>query len=125
MSPRDTNPIDGAEPNVPHPAPDQPLATDTVPVGRTRLGALDTVTKVALGAAGGMATNNVSESFGYEGLAGVTSFAAVLFAATWIRKLDPQAPLRRYAALLFLIPAAVAATIAAFGTGLWTVVPTA
>lgn len=68
--------------------------------------------------AGGMAVNDVSGSLGYHGLAGAFAFAGVVTAAVWIRGLDPRAPLPRYGTWLFLIPAACAAVIAAFSSGL-------
>lgn len=67
--------------------------------------------------AGGMAANDLSGTLGYPGLAGAISFLGVVTAALWIRKLDPCAPLARYAPRLFLVPAGCAAVIAAFMSG--------
>jgi len=65
-----------------------------------------------------MAVNDVSGSLGYHGLGGAFALAGVVTAAVWIRGLDPDAPLPRYATWLFLTPAGVAAAIAAFSSEL-------
>lgn len=64
-----------------------------------------------------MAVNDVSGTLGYHGLAGAVALSGVVTAAVWIRGLDPHARLVRYALWLFLVPAASAATAAAFSTG--------
>ena len=68
------------------------------------------------GLTAGMAVDELSGTLGYRAAAGVAAFAGAVAAAGWIRRLDPRAPLRRYAFWLFLVTAAVAAVIAAFSS---------
>ena len=75
------------------------------------------LTSALMGVAGGMAINDLSGTLGYRGLTGVFALAGVLAATNWLRKLDPRAPLARYASWLFLTPAAAAAIVAAFSPG--------
>jgi hypothetical protein len=64
-----------------------------------------------------MAVNDISGILGYPGLAGATALTGVVAAAAWIRGLDPHARLPRYAPWLFLLPAGLAAIIAALSSG--------
>ena len=82
-----------------------------------RSGWRGTLYLVLIGAAGGMAINDFSNTMGFPGLAGDLAIAGVLAATIWLRKLPPKAPLARQALWLFLTPAAAAALVAALSTG--------
>jgi hypothetical protein len=84
---------------------------------RPRLGWRGRLTSVLMGAAGGIAVNDLSGTLGYRGLAGLLAVAAVAAATAWMRGLDARAWLPRHAPQLFLIPAAAAAAAAAFSSG--------
>jgi hypothetical protein len=102
----------------PLPGPDaRPGAEGDGGAGRARLGWRGRLTSVLMGAAGGMAVNDLSGTLGYRGLAGVLALAGVAGAAAWVRGLDARAWLPRHAPQLFLAPAAITAVAAAFAPG--------
>jgi hypothetical protein len=81
----------------------------------------------ALGVAGGLAVNTLSNDVGYRGAAVVAAFAAILLSTNWLRQLPPGAPLARIAsgALLGIaVIMVVAAVMNSRWEGLATIVAT-
>jgi hypothetical protein len=74
---------------------------------------------LAVSAACGMASNLVSGTLGYEGLAGVFAVLGVVAAAGQIRRRDKRAPISRAGSWLFLVPAGAAATVAGVSPDPW------
>jgi hypothetical protein len=79
----------------------------------------------ALGAAWGMALNDLSGTLAYRGLAGMLAALGVAGAAIYIRGRHELAPISQLGSWLFLIPAMAAAIAAEVTKGLWPEVLTA
>ncbi|MBO4205884.1 hypothetical protein [Micromonospora echinofusca] len=88
---------------------------------RTRLDWRGRLSGVALGAAGGMGVNVLSNDFEYWGAAAAAAAGAVLATITWLRGLPPRAPLVRYTTRTLLALALVGAVVAGLDDVAWNV----
>ena len=85
----------------------------TNPEGRQGVTPRQRLAAYALGLAGGMGVNTLSNDFGYRGMATAAAAAAILISTNWLRQLPSQAPLPRIVSRVLLGGAALAAIVAA------------
>jgi hypothetical protein len=74
----------------------------TNPEGRQGVTPRQRLAAYALGLAGGMGVNTLSNDFGYRGMAAAAAAAAILISTNWLRQLPSQAPLPRIVSRVLL-----------------------